>query len=581
MNENNNGNNNPNNNLNQGNNTNLGTINTDFLNTVPDSKPQNNNTNYNQSINNQGIVNQNPVINPNQVNNFTVPPNNNINNIPPIQNTNNQPVTPNTNNKSKGKTIILVIIIILLIVLFLAFCYIKFIKFTPKGIFVNGIDNIYKETNNKINDLPEVGSKNKFNGSLSINSDDETLSKYSNYKLVYSGEIDSDNHNYKIALGLNDDTHDGNDAELAYVNNKYYITLNKEYYDKTIQYESDSSTTSDINSYLNNSVSINDTSALKDANKILKNTIVKNISSLKYNIGIESINGKNYNYSETLVNNKTLNDILDNIKKDLDDNSDFNDTLKKAIGIDYNKFKEQFKDIEKEMDTDNTSSNDKLEYSIKIYYTGDIIPDTKGFSISDDNDDNNKMLFILDNKDIYSEIDSDGSKILVSGTTSNIKVTENDKEIATLKINSFKANNIDLEYKLSNISNNSSSSMIPAYINNNDDVSGSLKLTTNNKKTTFSLSMNYKNSDDEDNKLTINGDYSYDSINSVSINEDNVIDYNSLSEEDMNTILNNITSSSRPVAQILSSFIGLFNPSSDTTTSDDCYIDADGTFICN
>lgn len=566
MKENNDGNNTTNTN-NQGNN--LGTINTDFLNNIPDTPASN--TNFNQET----------IIKPNPVNNFAVPTNSTPNNTVPPTEDNNKQVSSDTENKSNLKSIILIIIVFILIVICLAFCYLKFIKFSPKGIFINGINNIFKETNNKINDLPEMSTKNKFNGSISINSDNETLSKYNNYKLVYNGEIDYDNHNYKIALGLNDDTHSDSDAELTYVNNKYYLTLNKEYYDKTITYEADDDTSSSINDYLNNSISIRNTSSLKDANNILKNTIIDNINNLKYSIGIESINNKNYNYSETLIDRNKYKDLLDNIDKSLSNNSNFNDSLKNALGLDYSKLKEQFNKITNNDYNNNDYNNDDFEYTIKIYYSNDIIPVTKGLCISD-NTTNNKILFILDNKDIYSEISINSEKILITGNTSNIKITNNDKEYATLKINSFKVNNIDFEYEINNDNNINSDNILSSYTDGKS--SGKIKLVTNNKNITFSLSTSYKDENDKDSNLTINGDFIYDDINSVSVNEDNIIDYNSLTDEDFNNILSNINSSSRPVAQVLSDIIDFFLPSADATYNeiydDNCAFDETGAYVC-
>ena len=495
-----------------------------------------NNTNQIPTMNSQNINQVTPTISQN-TNQVTPTISQNANQVTPTISQNTAQVTPMTideqqieqayqkkeitvTQKKKHKFPIIIGIFILLIIF--SFIIFYFISNNPNIIFKNTITKIEKGINKSLDEYNLDKSLTDIN--LKLNTTAQGFEEISKYTYGLKGGIDSKNKNFEAKIYMLNQ----NGKEYSYTgylkNSKLYSLLST--YDKLI--------------YLNEVQESDYKDLFESLEKIKKEDIqyltTKISTTLKNNLNKKNITKTK---STIIINNKKINANKNIYKLDKQENERITKIIGKALYNDPKSMKiitnmtGLTKDEYKE-EIDNYAAENDTETIINIYTKtfGNII----GFDIETEEE---KISYYKTNEAFNVEID-DIDKLYINGIKKDdkveVKIKQNEDQIATLNFDKLNKNQISFTYEIPNLEGN--------------QYKGNLKYTKNNYTSNIEFKIN-------------NGinDYIFNfNINKktnttiANINESEAV---TLSEQEMSSVMENFIKSlsETPIGALFSSQI--------------------------
>lgn len=456
-------------------------------------------------------------------------------------------------DRKKRNILPFVIIGIVVILAFSAFLIVKFVVFSPKNIFVKGIDSIYSNVSSNIDTLFNSNDIDNANITSLKSNIDFDITANENYlgsdvqsvinllndtKFEINGTFDPEKSDFDLNTIISN-TSGSLQLDTYKRNNSVYLRL-KDIYSKLVYTPIEMNTTK--------IPEINKEDA-KYVAETLKNIFINSLDSSKFSQLSEKVsyNGKIIDTTKItyLIDGKEAErlskSLIEKVKKD--------DKLLTILASYSNQTKEELITSLDEQLEEKTDSTDTDELSISIFTTG-FSNDLVAYQMSMKTDDQTVKIFVYDYKEEiqiklisddmtvltidYEKTSDTESKITLSAYTVSIiinSVTENNKKTITISGSEI-TSGLDAKIILSNTNNSTG--------NNNFTID--LKLDIDNKEIIQGkINMNYEMSSTDSLEII-------DTTNSISSTD--------LTETDYQEIMTNFQSNEF-VLSLLSQFISI------------------------
>ena len=397
--------------------------------------------------------------------------------------------------KTKNGSKVFLFIILLIIILLIAggvFAYFKFFNLGPDQVYNKLINKYNTATETFLNkNIDKMNNSFLESGSIKIDTNIEEIKDFKDYSLDYSLGIDMTSNKIKASIGLSKENQKSFDILSYIVENKLYLKSD-DIYDSTLLID-DLSDIIDFNEIANNYKPEDIKYLISTYNDALENAIQKaRYSSEKSEI---NINGKNVKVTDNImiINEKNYNDILTTFINQIKNNTRMIEIISNLTSMDK-------EEIISSLDISNYPDMDSFEIKVDVY-TKPIFNEVVGVDIIA----NDSKVFTM-NKE--SDKNQDTYNITFKEYTGKLIRQKNGKITFTTNVDDYSFT-INLQNKMENAS---------------------------------SITNIELNLSQDDNYLIISITDNMEYNQSISdINIKNAIDINDLSEEEYDSIIDNVS----------------------------------------
>jgi len=443
---------------------------------------------------NNGLENKNPINNNAPL---EMPANSNVN--APIPNDNPTPKA----KPSIAKFIPLIIALGVVIVLVIGGLTLKFVSSSPKQVFKNTINNVFKEINNGLDEVEEVNdilnveeNATYISGDVKIETNIEdlidglskdTIESISKLTLSYEAGIDLENE--QLLGGIKVTGSDSSiDAKVYYTNDYVYLTSSVlEEIVKTDTSELGSSNI-DFSEYeemlseINEDIEFN----TEDYDYILeafKKALIKSLDSEKMQKGSGSFEVDDKTINATKVSytfdEDALSEYVKSVCEILKEDDEFLSKLASITNLDKSDIEDALEELIDSADDIEMSD----EFAVNIYLKG-LLNKVVGFSVEydekeyfsvyNDGDKTTEIKFDNHSSDDYGKIKLVATAVAENDETT-ISIKYNKEQIATVTVRELSDEVIDFDVKVNYDDDTYKMSMYLSRLTENDKISGEFK----------------------------------------------------------------------------------------------------------
>jgi len=458
--------------------------------------------------------------------------------------------------KSFGAVPIIAIIAVV-IFLIIGITY-KVASSSPKTVFKNTINNLYKEVNRNIDEVERISEiydiENKalilkgdfkFDTNIEIDEFKDTNINFKDYTIGAELGIDIPNETMQGKAYVKGDSEQIDvqayiDEQILYIGSNLFDGLVKIEEDTDVDFN-------DIKKVFDES---KDKYEIEEENydyviKAIKNALVKSLDSKqmekeadKIKISGNKVNVTKYSYT---IDEKTLKNMVKDMAERLAEDKEFIKKTAKLSGVDKEEVEDALKELKKE------AKDIELDKKIVInLYSKGFLNKFIGMSIEYAkeeyfhfyNDGKNIDVLIDNNSDSYSK-----SVVQISSKKekkeSIVTITYNDDEIANLTVRKFDNKEIDLDYSINS---------------KEEEVKGTLYLTS--KESKENITGDYKIKCEYNNQfVSVEGSYGIESKDKLdNVNKDKIISEDDLDEEEILNKLESIAEKDKAFKELYNIF---------------------------
>lgn len=457
-------------------------------------------------------------------------------------NTSESTYTVSNNKKTNPVVGVVIVVAILAVILIVAFAIYKFVLYTPKNIFLNGINNVYSNIEKTFDDTKSPlsvfkGKSLDVTSSLNINVkggealDEDTLSMLNilNKMGTLTFNLKTDVKTSDIDLTLIAKNEDGNIDFGTYVRDSKVYIESKALYDKYIKIV-------ELESLSNNKVTEEETKYLisKFKDSLLESLNVSNISTSNSDVKIDEKNVKltktTYSFDEKELTRITK-EALQKIKAD----EKSVNILVKLLGKEKAEITSGIDNITADLLAE-VDSDAKFEISV---YTSGLSHNYVGYELSVNIDDTKMILNCFDYEDMFVTNFKTNEILLLNSVTKKLSENKYNTIIRALTVSMTIDTTIDDKsskstFELKEATNN-------LLIKGTYNTDYTLKDTDYSSTNVIDLNMSLDDEKLLDEKVTVKTTMKLlESL--VNINTNNSIETQEITEDDFNSIKTKLTS---------------------------------------